>query len=142
MHGMHGVLAAAGRRGLSAGTVAIVAGGLALFQMTSLMLGPAPGLELQISMAIPGGEPDEIVGPERPDSGAVIGTLMTTTPASGATPAPQVRHRPPLAAFSVTPAAPTAVVAPPAREPAALPPTTRSKHGKAHDDSGSDPEGD
>jgi len=50
---MRGLLAVVGQRGLSAGTLLIAAGGLTLYQMTSLVLGPAGSRELHLSLAIP-----------------------------------------------------------------------------------------
>jgi len=62
MQTMAGISAAAGRWALSAGTVLVLAGGLALYQMTSLVLGPAGSRQLHLSLSVPAlalGDPSE-----------------------------------------------------------------------------------
>jgi hypothetical protein len=50
---MPGVTAGTSRWALSAGTVLLFVGGLALYQMTSLLLGSAGSRQLQVSLALP-----------------------------------------------------------------------------------------
>ena len=50
---MPGVTAGTSRWALSAGTLLLLVGGLALYQMTSLLLGSAGSRQLQVSLALP-----------------------------------------------------------------------------------------
>ena len=56
---MWGFTGVAGHRALSAGILLIAGGGLALYQMTSLVLGPGGSRELHISLTVPSADPDE-----------------------------------------------------------------------------------
>ena len=49
----------AGHRALSAGILLIAGGGLALYQMTSLVLGPGDSRQLHVSLTVPSADPDE-----------------------------------------------------------------------------------
>ncbi len=49
----------AGHRALSAGILLIAGGGLALYQMTSLVLGPGGSRQLHVSLTVPSADPDE-----------------------------------------------------------------------------------
>ena len=56
---MPGITTIAGRRALSAGTLLAIGGGLAIYQMTSLVLGPAGSRELHLTLTIPAVDADE-----------------------------------------------------------------------------------
>src|SRR5437762_14214149 len=85
MLGMRGLLAVAGQRGLSAGTLLIAAGGLTLYQMTSLVLGPAGSRELHLSLAIPAVDADDVVGAATACGSHILGLVVAVTPGSPAT---------------------------------------------------------
>jgi hypothetical protein len=59
MHGMWEFTGVAGHRALSAGILLIAGGGLALYQMTSLVLGPGGSRQLHVSLTVPSADPDE-----------------------------------------------------------------------------------
>ena len=72
--------AVASRRTLSAGTLLFFGGGLALYQITSLVLGPAGGREFHLSLTIPVIE-DELSEPKTSDFSLALGTLVAPDPA-------------------------------------------------------------
>jgi hypothetical protein len=113
MHRMWGFPGVAGHQVLTTGTVLIVGGGLALYQMTSLVLGPAGSRQLHISLTIPGAEPEE--GSESWSSGMrfALGTLVgpSRTVAARAASVPQGSSAT-AAHPAALPAAPFAPVAP------------------------------
>ena len=79
---MPGFTVVAGRRALSAGTLLVFGGGLALYQMTSLVLGPAGSREFHLSLATPAVE-DELSEPKASDLNLALGTLVAPSlPAS------------------------------------------------------------
>src|ERR1700682_6730998 len=92
MHGMQGFSAVAERRAFSTGTLLIVAGGLALYQMTSLVLGPAGGRQLHISLSLPAVEPDEH-SESWSSANISLGTLASLAPAVSAQASSTVTHR-------------------------------------------------
>jgi hypothetical protein len=59
MQAMSGITAVASRWTISAGTLFAIGGGLVLYQMTSLVLGPAGSRQLHVSLTIPATEVDE-----------------------------------------------------------------------------------
>jgi hypothetical protein len=126
MQAMPAITAAATGRGLS-GALLAVGGGLALYQLTSLVLGPAGSRQLQLSLTIPAAEVAEPSLPPASGANLIIGSLATPTPAAP--------HR-----ASARPAAPrTAVPTPsPAISPSAPPATPPATHPsgkpKPHDD--------
>ena len=73
---MQGLTAVAGRRALSAGTLLVFGGGLVLYQVTSLMLGPAASREFHLSLMIPTVDQDELSEPMTSSVNLVIGTLV------------------------------------------------------------------
>jgi hypothetical protein len=98
----------------SAATLLILGSGLALYQMTSLMLGPAGSRQLDLSLSLPTLETHELA--ESPAaSGAVIGNLVIPVPlASGSSAVPAHRATSRTAAPpKTTSVAPAPVVAPP-----------------------------
>ncbi len=78
---MRGFTAVASRRALSAGTLLVFGGGLALYQMTSLVLGPFGSRELHLSLTIPAIE-DELSEPKTSGVNLAIGTLVGPGPAA------------------------------------------------------------
>jgi hypothetical protein len=117
---MWGFPGVAGHRVLSAGTVLIVGGGLVLYQMTSLVLGPAGSRQLHISLTIPGAEPEEgseswssgmrfALGTPAGPSRTVAARAASVPLASSATAAhPAALPAAPVAPVQVTPQSPTA----------------------------------
>jgi hypothetical protein len=81
MQAMPGFTAVAGRRALSAGTLLVFGGGLALYQMTSLVLGPTGSREFHISLTIPAVE-DEVSEPKISRVNLALGTLVAPGPAA------------------------------------------------------------
>ncbi len=71
---MPGFTAVAGHRALSAGTVLFFGGGFALYQITSLVLGPAASREFHLSLTIP--DVEELAEPQTSDVGLALGTLV------------------------------------------------------------------
>ena len=110
---MQGLSAVAGHRALSMGTLLIAAGGLALYQMTSLVLGPAGSRQLHLSLSVPAADPEERGDSWASGSSLTLGTLAPPSPAASARAASTHAHR---------------VSATPAGQPAAapLPPVAQS----------------
>lgn len=121
---MPGFTAVASRRTLSAGTLLLFGAGLALYQITSLVLGPAGSREFHLSLTIPVVE-DELAELKTSDFSLALGTLVASDTAGPAS-APVVdrsfvaagahRHRVPatVAVASQSPATlPSAHAAPP-----------------------------
>jgi hypothetical protein len=138
MHRMWGFTGVAGHRVLSAGTLLIAGGGLALYQMTSLMLGPAGNRELHFSLSVPAVDQDE-----RSESSTVgntfsLGTLVGRAPAASVRPASIVTRRASATPAPQRAAAPVPPVAPPAPSthpsPSPLPPIVRVPDPQAGDD--------
>jgi len=109
--------AAVGHRTVSVATALVVGGGLALYQMTSLVLGPVGTRQLQVSLDIPALDrndgPDPAAG-----SSVVLGSLAPAT-----RPAPALaRHATPVHRIALHPASvPAAQVATPAPTLAPVP---------------------
>ena len=72
---MPGFTAVASRRALSAGTLLVFGGGLALYQITSLVLGPVGSRDFHLSLATPAVE-DELSEPKTSDLNLALGTLV------------------------------------------------------------------
>jgi hypothetical protein len=119
MLGMRGFTGVAGQRALSSGILLIAVGGLGLYQMTSLVLGPAGARQLHLSLTIPAADPDEGGQSWGTASSLLLGTLA---PASTAAPvrAASIKAHSASAIPAARPAAaPVAPVAPqpPVRQP-------------------------
>ena len=56
---MWGLTGVAGHRALSAATLLIVGGGLGLYQLTSLVLGPGGSRQLNVSLTVPAVDTEE-----------------------------------------------------------------------------------
>ena len=119
---MTAITAVASRGTFSAGTLLALGGGLLLYQMTSLVLGPAGSPQLHVSLTIPAIEVNEPSLSLASGVNVVVGSV--TAPVSTGVPRrPAALHRAPsrpAAHPSVAPVAPkpTAVV----KIPALLPP--------------------
>jgi hypothetical protein len=77
-------VAVAGRGVLSAGAVLILGAGLALYQLTSLVLGPAGSRQLDLSLTIP---TIEVADPSEPVGSSIVlmvGTRATPDPSTSA----------------------------------------------------------
>jgi hypothetical protein len=118
MQVMPAITAAATHRALSAGALLAVGGGLALYQLTSLVLGPVGSRELHLSLTIPAANVDEpSLGPTV-RARLVLGKLTAPTGAPPAAPHPasgRLAARPraaprPTPAPAIAPAVPLAPV--------------------------------
>jgi hypothetical protein len=79
---MPAVPGAASGRMLSAGAILVVAAGLALYQLTSLVLGPASTRQLDLSLTIPAVEIQDLSEPMAPNISIVVGTRATPASSS------------------------------------------------------------
>ena len=125
---MRGLLAVAGQRGLSVGSLLIAAGALTLYQMTSLVLGPAGSRELHLSLAIPAVDAEDVSEASRPDGSHTLGMVATITPAPSPVAWREELRRPVQPHPSATPAA-APVVATPAALPLPSVPPAQHRHG-------------
>jgi hypothetical protein len=114
-------------RALSTGTMLVFGGGLALYQMTSLVLGPVGSRQLQLSLTIPAVQVQDLSEPLTSSINVVLGTRAVPAAAvSGLTRVSASHRAPSQSAVSrpkATPAAPLSVapVAPPATQPSSHP---------------------
>ncbi len=125
---MPGFTAVAGRRALSAVTLLVFGGGLALYQMTSLVLGPAGSREFHLSLTIPVVE--ELAEPKTSDVGLALRTLVAPGPAGpNSAPLPDRSFVAAGADRQRVPAPLPVASQPPATHPSAhpVPPTTVPK---------------
>ena len=77
MQTMPAVPGVASGRIMSAGVIFVVAAGLALYQLTSLVLGPVSTRQLDLSLTIPAVEVQELSQPMAPNISVVVGTRAT-----------------------------------------------------------------
>lgn len=126
---MRGLLAVAGRRGLSAGTLLIAAGCLTLYQMTSLVLGPTGSRVLHLSLAIPAVDADDFSAAATPSGSHTLGMVVAITPAPSPTAWRQALRRPAQPSPTATPAAAPVYATPPALPVPSLLPV---QHGHGH----------
>ena len=129
MLAMHRPIAAVRPRALSAATALAFGGGLALYQMTSLVLGPAGTRELHLSLSMPMVEASERAEPVAPSADLALGSAAPAVVARAGTVA-STRHRAavtpattaaPLRAITVSPV-PSATPRPSARPLPTAPP--------------------
>jgi hypothetical protein len=106
---MWGSPGVAGHRVISAGTVLVVGGGLALYQMTSLVLGPGGSRQLHLSLAVPAVDSQEGTESWTSSGKLVLGMLATPAPAARTSTRSSVAHR-----VASTPAASVAAAPGPA----------------------------
>jgi hypothetical protein len=86
MQTMPAVPGVASGRILSAGTMLVVAAGLALYQLTSLTLGPVSPRQLDVSLTIPAVEVQDLSERMAPNISFIVGTRATpVAPPSHAT---------------------------------------------------------
>ena len=126
---MRGLLAVAGQRGLSVGSLLIAAGALTLYQMTSLVLGPAGSRELHLSLAIPAVDADDVSEVATPSGSHTLGMVVAITPAPSPTAWRQALRRPAQPSPTATPAAAPVYATPPALPVPSLLPV---QHGHGH----------
>ena len=107
MQAMRGIQAVASGRVLSAGALLVLGAGLALFHLTSLVLGPAGSRQLDFSLTIPA-----VDGQDLSESPARAITVVVGTGATAAAHATQIAT-PSRAAFPPT----TEASSPPLRLP-------------------------
>jgi hypothetical protein len=93
MHGMRGITAVASQRAFSAGSLLIAAGGLALYQMTSLVLGPAGSRELHLSLNVSAADQDTNNESWAAGTRLSLGSLATPSPAAPVRAASTAAHR-------------------------------------------------
>jgi hypothetical protein len=93
MHGMSGLTGVAGHRALSMGTLLIAGAVLALYQMTSLVLGPGGSRQLHLSLAIPAVDTQERTESWASGGRLTLGTLVAPAPATRVWARPAVAHR-------------------------------------------------
>ena len=118
---MRAITGVASRRALSAGTLLVFVGGLALYQMTSLVLGPVGSREVHFSLTIPADEVEDLSEPFTSTANVVLGTRATQAAAAVGAMTVFTPHRPKAASRpQAAPAAPTPVAPTP-------PPTKRPK---------------
>ncbi|HVS05579.1 MAG TPA: hypothetical protein VHK65_05365 [Candidatus Dormibacteraeota bacterium] len=108
---MSGTIGVAGHRALSLGTLVIAGAALALYQMTSLVLGPVGSRQLHLSLAVPAVDTQERTESWTSSGKLALGTLVATAPATRLWARPAVAHRvasTPAASVAAAPAAPVA----------------------------------
>jgi hypothetical protein len=77
MQAMPGVQGMGSGRLLSAGATFVIGAGLALYQLTSLVLGPASSRQLDLSLTIPAVELQDLSEPNASTVKLVVGTRAT-----------------------------------------------------------------
>jgi hypothetical protein len=87
MQAMPGIEGVASGRVVSAGATLVFGAGLALYQLTSLVLGPVNSRQLELSLTIPGVETQGLA--EGMPSSLTLVVGMRATPAAAAAPASQ-----------------------------------------------------
>ena len=97
---MSGFTGAASHRALSMGTLVIAGAVLALYQLTSLVLGPNGSRQLHLSLTVPAADTEEHIESWTSSGKLALGTLVAPAPAAPAWVRPAVAHR-----ASVTPVA-------------------------------------
>jgi hypothetical protein len=113
MPGVHGV---ASGRVLSAGATFVIGAGLALYQLTSLVLGPVANRQLDFSLTMPTIEGQDLSEPLAPAITVVVGTRAT--PAAQATRVSTLRRAAWVATARASSQPRPAVVASPPSQPA------------------------
>ena len=93
MHGMSGFTGVSGDRTLSMGTLVIAGAVLALYQLTSLVLGPAGSRQLHLSLTVPAADTEEHIESWTSSGKLALGTLVAPAPAGLAWARPAVAHR-------------------------------------------------
>jgi hypothetical protein len=115
MHGMSGFTGVSGHRTLSMGTLVIAGAVLALYQLTSLVLGPAGSRQLHLSLTVPAADSEEHIESWTSSGKLALGTLVAPAPAAPAWTRSVVAHRAsstPAGYVAPAPAAPVATPVP------------------------------
>ena len=121
MQAMLGISGVARGRVLSAGTMLVFGGGLALYQMTSLVLGPVGSRQLHLSLTIPAVQVQDLSEPLTSSINVVLGTRAVPTASVSGLTRVSASHR---ALSRSAPSRPTVTsAAPHSVAPAAPPPT-------------------
>lgn len=118
---MSGLTAVTGHPALRGGALLILAGGLALYQMTSLVLGPGGSRQLHLSLSVPAADADDHNESWVPSLTLVLGTLGPAQVSSTLARSGVARGRA-ITPVAATPAAQPAVA--PMRPVAPQPPAT------------------
>jgi hypothetical protein len=111
MYGMSGFTGVAGHRAISMGSLVIAGAALALYQMTSLVLGPGGSRQLHLSLAVPAVDTQERTESWTFSGKLALGTLVAPVPATPVWTRPAVAHRAsgmPVAYVAPAPVAPVA----------------------------------
>lgn len=90
---MSGFTAVAGPRALSVGSLVIAGAALALYQMTSLVLGPGGSRQLHLSLTVPAADTAERAESWISSGKLTLGTLVAPAPATRVWARPAVAHR-------------------------------------------------
>jgi hypothetical protein len=114
MQVMRGAPGVASGRIVSAAALLVAGAGLALYQLTSLVLGPVSSRQLDLSLTIPAVEAQDVSGPMASTTTIVVGTRAT--PAASASRAARV-VAPPRAASAPIRKAPSHPLPPVAPSP-------------------------
>jgi hypothetical protein len=122
MHGMSGLTGVTGHPALRGGTLLIAAGGLALYQMTSLVLGPGGSRQLHLSLSVPAADADDQNESWAPSLTLALGTLAGPAQVSSTRARSGVAGGRAITPAAATPAAQPAVA--PVRPVAPQPPAT------------------
>jgi len=108
--------AAIGHRAISAATALVFGGGLALYQMTSLVLVPSGPRQLHLSLSVPSLDRIDRADPVALNGSLVLGSLAPAVkPAATGRPAPRVHRtagRPAPSPAPASPASGTVTVSP------------------------------
>ncbi len=118
---MSGLTGVAGHRALSVSTLLIAGAALALYQMTSLVLGPGGSRQLHLSLTVPATDTAERTESWTPSGKLALGTLVAPAPATRVWVRPAVAHRASGTPAGYVPPAPAALVATPAPVASPLP---------------------
>src|SRR3984893_1908005 len=129
MHGMSGFTGVSGHRTVSMGTLVIAGAVLALYQLTSLVLGPAGSRQLHLSLTVPAADTEEHIESWTSSGKLALGTLVAPAPAEPAWTRLVVAHRAssrPAGSVAPAPAAPVGTPVPvatpvPVTSPAPVP---------------------
>lgn len=125
-------------KGVSAGMLLLVGAALSVIQLTSLVLGPAPSRQLNLSLAVPAVELDDAPGSVGTQADTVLGTIISISIAVPATlgrtsvaPLRQLPWSPAVVNRSAAPSAAMTTV-----EPAAAAARVTKAPRSVHDDHG------
>src|ERR1700674_2060870 len=113
MLGMSGLPGVSGHRTLSMGTLVIAGAVLALYQLTSLVLGPGGSRQLHLSLTVPAADTEEHIESWTSSGKLALGTLVAPAPAAPVWTRSVVAHRASSMLVGYVAPAPAAPVATP-----------------------------